>query len=161
MKINIGCGRDYRPGWLNTDISNATKTDVYFDIRKDTIIKGATVGADKVRVIPVLDGEAELVYISGVLEQIADNNQLIHALNECWRVLETGGKIVIVVPNAKYAIAHRDPMDIRKFTTDTFRYFIEGTQEYRDYGSVYGFKPWQSLDIQENQRHILTVTMIK
>jgi hypothetical protein len=66
-----------------------------------------------------------------------------------------------VVPNAKYAIAHRDPMDIRKFTPDTFRYFLASTQEYRDYGSVYGFKPWQSLDIQENQRHILTVTMIK
>lgn len=161
MKINIGCSRDYRQGWLNTDISNATKADVYFDIRKDTIIKGATVGADKIRTIPVLDNEANEIYISGVLEQIGENEHLIHALNECWRVLIPGGKLVIVVPNAKYAIAHRDPMDIRKFTPDTFRYFLEDTQEYRDYGSVYGFKPWRNLDIQENQRHILTVTMIK
>lgn len=147
MKINIGCGRDYREGWVNTDISLATKADFYFDIGKETLL---------------MEGDqAELVYISGVLEQIGPNDELRHALNECHRLLKPGGMIQIVVPNAKYAIAHRDPMDIRKFTPDTFRYFIQGTQEYRDYGSVYGFQPWSDLDIQENQRHILTVTMIK
>ena len=147
MKINIGCGRDYKEGWVNTDISLDVKADMYFDVGKESIL--------------IEDEQAELVYISGVLEQIGPNQELKYALNQCWRLLKTGGKIVIVVPNAKYAIAHRDPMDIRKFTPDTFRYFVEGTQEYRDYGSVYGFKPWRTLDIQENQRHILTVTMTK
>ena len=147
MKINIGCGRDYKEGWVNTDISLDVKADMYFDVGKESIL--------------IEDEQAELVYISGVLEQIGPNQELKYALNQCWRLLKAGGKIVIVVPNAKYAIAHRDPMDIRKFTPDTFRYFVEGTQEYRDYGSVYGFKPWRTLDIQENQRHILTVTMTK
>lgn len=147
MKINIGCGRDYRSGWFNTDISDQVKCEQRMDIGNERIAQ--------------LDESAELVYISGVLEQIGPNEQLIHAMNECWRVLGDQGKLVIVVPNAKYAIAHRDPMDIRKFTPDTFRYFLQGTQEYRDYGSVYGFQPWSSLDIQENQRHILTITMIK
>lgn len=145
--MNIGCGRDYREGWVNTDVSLETKADFHFDIGKETLL---------------MDGDqAELVYISGVLEQIGPNDEFKHALNECWRFLKPGGIIQIVVPNAKYAIAHRDPMDIRKFTPDTFRYFIEGNQEYRDYGSVYGFKPWHDLHIEENQRHILTVTMRK
>jgi len=147
MKINIGCGRDYREGWFNTDISLDTKADAYFDIGKESLLAEA--------------GCAEEIFISGVLEQIGPNAEFKFALNQCHYLLKPGGKLVIVVPNAKYAIAHRDPMDIRKFTPDTFRYFLEGTQEYRDYGSVYGFKPWQSLDIQENQRHILTVTMRK
>lgn len=147
MKINIGCGRDYRPGWFNTDVSLEVKADAYFDIGKESLM--------------MEDGQAELVYISGVLEQIGPNEELKHALNECWRMLKPGGQIVIVVPNAKHAIAHRDPMDIRKFTIPTFNYFIDGMQEYRDYGSVYGFKPWRTLDIQENERHILTVTMTK
>lgn len=147
MKINIGCGRDYKEGWWNTDTSQEVKCEQYMDIGQS--------------IIDQPENSSELVYISGVLEQVAENWKLIHALNECWRVLQHGGKLVIVVPNAKYAIAHRDPMDIRKFTPDTFRYFLDGTQEYRDYGSVYGFKPWSHLDIQENQRHILTVTMIK
>lgn len=144
MKINIGCGRDYREGWINTDISKEVKADYYLDIRKDQL--------------PMM---ADHIYISGVLEQIQSNEDFLHALNMCWLFLNPGGKIEIVVPNAKYAIAHRDPMDIRKFTPDTFRYFIEGNQEYRDYGSVYGFKPWHDLHIEENQRHILTVTMRK
>lgn len=155
MKLNIGCGRDYREGWINTDISSEVKADGYFDI-----------GRESFEDIPslceiVTEESADLVYISGVLEQIGPNDQLINAMNECWRVLRPRGKIVIVVPNAKHAIAHRDPMDIRKFTIPTFNYFIEGMQEYNDYGSVYGFKPWKILDIQENQRHILTVTMEK
>lgn len=147
LKINVGCGRDYRKGWWNTDVSDQVLVDQRMDIGTGSL--------------DVPDDAAGLVYISGVLEQIGPNEQLVHALNECWRVLGPGGQTVIVVPNAKYAIAHRDPMDIRKFTPDTFRYFLEGAQEYRDYGSVYGFKPWRSLDIQENERHILTVTMIK
>lgn len=147
MKLNIGCGRDYREGWINIDISTDCKADEYRDIRKERLWQE--------------DEAADLVYISGVLEQIGPNEELIFAMNECWRVLKPGGQIVIVVPNAKHAIAHRDPMDIRKFTIATFNYFIEGMQEYRDYGSVYGFKPWKTLDIQENERHILTVTMSK
>lgn len=147
LKINVGCGRDYREGWVNTDVSEDVRCDYLCDIGK--------------QFLPASEEEAELVYISGVLEQIGPNSELIHAFNECWRVLKPGGIIQIVVPNAKYAIAHRDPMDIRKFTPDTFRYFIEDTQEYRHYGSVYGFKPWHDLHIEENQRHILTVTMRK
>lgn len=146
-KVNIGCGRDYRPGWVNIDISKEVKAEHYLDIRTDKL--------------PLEDDSCQLVYISGVLEQIGDNDQLIHALNECWRVLMPYGEIVIVVPNAKYAIAHRDPMDIRKFTPDTFRYFIDSFQEYKDYGSVYGFKPWCKLNVKENARHILTVAMCK
>lgn len=147
MKINIGCGRDYREGWFNTDMSPEVKCEQRMDIGQGAL--------------DVADNTAELVYISGVLEQIGENWQLIHALNECHRVLKPGGKIVIVVPNAKYAIAHRDPMDVRKFTPATFNYFIEHMQEYRDYGSVYGFKPWHDFEYEENQRHILTVTMRK
>lgn len=157
MKINIGCGHDYRPGWHNTEISNEVKADFYGDIRKDFLCLNNDGGMANI----IQPATVEEIYISGVLEQIGSNEEFLFAMNECWRVLMRGHKTTIVVPNAKYAIAHRDPMDIRKFTPDTFRYFLDGTQEYRDYGSVYGFKPWSQLDIQENARHILTVTMIK
>lgn len=156
-KINIGCGRDYREGWINIDISREVKADAYCDIRTWELQRNTDGNYDA----RIKDEEADVVYISGVLEQIGENEHLIHAINECWRVLKPGGQIVIVVPNAKHAIAHRDPMDIRKFTPATFNYFVDGFQEYRDYGSVYGFKPWKTLDIQENERHILTVTMSK
>lgn len=145
-KINLGCGRDYRDGWINTDISKDTKADKYFSVT-DTF--------------PFEDNSASEIYCSGVLEQILENSGLINAMNECHRVLESGGKLTIIVPNAKYAIAHQDPMDVRKFTVPTFNYFIEGDRHHKLYGSVYGFKAWKMESVVENERGILTVTLIK
>lgn len=146
MKLNIGCGRDYRKGWLNIDISLDVKAECHIDIRKEPL--------------PVKN-MADEIYISGVLEQIELNDHFMFVMNECWRALKPGGKMTVIVPNAKHAIAHRDPMDVRKFTKATFNYFDPDCYEYRDYGSVYGFKPWIVEEIYENNRHILTVTMFK
>lgn len=147
MNLNIGCGRDYRKGWENIDISKDVKAEFHMDIRKQPL--------------PFDDETATLIWISGVLEQIGSNDELLFVMRECYRVLEQGGVMQVVVPNAKYAIAHRDPMDVRKFTPDTFQYFLAGTQEHRDYGSVYGFDGWSEIAIDENARHILTITMKK
>jgi predicted SAM-dependent methyltransferase len=147
MRINIGCGHDYREGWINTDISPKLRCNYVHDIREEKL--------------PVEDGEAEEVYCSGVLEQLQMNEDLLFALNEMWRVLKKGGKLTLVVPNAEHSIAFQDPMDVRKFVPKTFNYFVEGEREYQLYGKIYGFKPWSSVSIQENQRHILIVTLVK
>ena len=157
-KINIGCGMDYREGWINTDISHAVKADVYFDIGKEEI---QTVFGINKEQVPVKEEQFDLVYCSGVLEQILLNEELIHAMNEMHRVLKKGGVCEIVVPNAEHAIAFQDPMDVRKFTPKTFAYFIDGEREYNLYGKVYGFKPWSSCEINENSRGILEVKLIK
>lgn len=147
LKLNIGCGRDYKPGWWNCDISKGVKAEAYLDIRKDAL--------------PIPDGAADEIYISGVLEQIGDNDQFIFALNECHRVLKPGGRMIVVVPNARFPIAHQDPMDVRKFTAETFAYFQIGLRQYDLYGSVYGFKGWASIVIEENVRHIFIVRFTK
>jgi len=147
MKINVGCGMDYRKGWINTDISTQCKCDHVLDISKD--------------LLPVTDGDAELVYCSGVLEQILENSGLIFAMNEMRRVLRDGGTLEIVVPNAEHSIAFQDPMDVRKFTPKTFAYFIKGEREYELYGKLYGFLPWSSCDINENARGILEIKLVK
>lgn len=138
---------DYRPGWLNTDLSPTAKADIVHDIRKETL--------------PVGDRDVDVVYASGVLEQILENEHLIFAFNEVWRVLRAGGTFEIVVPNAEHSIAFQDPMDVRKFVPKTFQYLIRGAREYLLYGQVYGFKPWSSVTIKENERHILVVTLTK
>lgn len=145
--VNIGCGMDYRAGWLNTDISATAKCDVVHDIRTERL--------------PVEDGEVDVVYASGVLEQILLNEHLLFAFNEVWRVLKPGGEFQVVVPNAEYSIAFQDPMDVRKFVPKTFQYLISGAREYLLYGKIYGFMPWKSVTIKENERHILVVTLIK
>ena len=146
-KINLGCGMDYRDGWLNTDCSKTAKADVVHDIRYDKI--------------PARDGEVDLVYASGVLEQVLESEDLKFAINEVWRVLRPSGEFQIVVPNAEYSIAFQDPYDVRKFVPKTFDYLVKGAREYLLYGQVYGFKPWSKVTVRENQRHILEVTLVK
>lgn len=148
-KLNIGCGRDYRKGWINIDISNDVGADIVMDIRKDFLTYHT--GSETV----------DEIYISGVLEQIGSNDDLIFVMNQCHDALKKGGIMTVIVPNARFAIAHRDPMDVRKFTKETFAYFLVGTQEYRLYGSVYGFKGWSTISIEENERHIMTISMTK
>ncbi len=146
-KLNIGCGRDYREGWWNCDISTNVKADAYVDIRKD--------------ILPFKNDSVKEIYISGVLEQILQNEHLIHTLNECHRVLVPGGVMEVVVPNARFSIAHQDPMDVRKFTAPTFNYFLIGDRHFDLYGKVYGFKGWSRIGVHENDRHIMIVEMKK
>jgi predicted SAM-dependent methyltransferase len=155
LRLNIGCGRDYKEGWINTDISREVKAEAYFDIRTEKIRSSERTGSE------VPDGAVEQIYISGVLEQIGENEHLIHAMNECHRVLRKGGVMEVVVPNAQFAVAHQDPMDVRKFTRGTFPYFIEGMRQHDFYGSVYGFKGWERFDVLENERHIMIIKMYK
>ena len=147
MKLNLGCGRDYKEGWVNTDVSRETRADMYFDIAQGDF--------------PIENDVCEEIYCSVVLEQIQGNFELLRAMNECHRVMKKGGLFTIVVPNAKYAIAHQDPFDVRKFTIPTFDYFVEGTRQYKLYGSVYGFKGWEMVSVNENDRGILTVILRK
>lgn len=147
MKLNIGCGRDYRANWINIDISKDVKAEHYLDIRKDEI--------------PYPNERVHEIYISGVLEQIGSNDEFIFVMNQCHRVLKKGGTMTVVVPNARYAIAHRDPMDVRKFTLETFAYFKGDRQEFKLYGSVYGLCPWSAIQVAENARHIFTATFTK
>ncbi len=160
MKLNIGCGRDYREGWINIDISHEVKADAYLDIRKD-LLRSDKESVYETRDSLVWDQAISEIYISGVLEQILENEHLIHAMNECHRVLKPKGKMTVIVPNARFAIAHQDPMDVRKFTKETFLYFLASDRHYKLYGSVYGFKGWSDIKIEENDRHILTITMTK
>lgn len=147
VMVNVGCGREYRPGWVNLDASKAVKAEHYLILGRDEL--------------PFEDGEADRIYISGVLEQIGPNPEFLYAMNELHRILKDGGIMVIVVPNARYDVAHLDPMDVRKFIPESFDYFLRSSKKYMLYGKVYGFAPWRKLKVVENSRHILTIAMKK
>ena len=144
MKLNIGCGRDYRNGWINCDASRAVKADQYFDL---------TTG------LPFDDHAADEIYISGVLEQIGPNKDFLFVMNELHRVLKASGTMSLVVPDASFPIAFRDPFDCRTFTGETWRYFAAGDRYYQLYGSVYGFHPWRVVSSHTTEQGIMHVTL--
>ena len=103
MKLNLGCGNDFREGWINAD-AWAERVDIRCDLREP---------------LPFDDETFSEIYASGILEQIGPNEQFREAMNECHRILMPGGRMTAVVPDSRFAIANRDPFDCRKFTQET------------------------------------------
>lgn len=139
LKLNLGCGNDYREGYVNADISRDVKADIYFDIEDG-------IPSDR-------DGSYDEVICLDVLEQITTAKKFVFVMNELWRITKLGGSVHIRVPNAKDICAFQDPMDSRHFTEDTFTYMQYEHQRYERYGKHYGFKPW-FVGIVENGQQI-------
>lgn len=146
-KLNLGCGRDYREDWLNWDVSTEVKADRHFDICR--------------QVWPTPTASISEIYCSGVLEQILENKDLVHVMNECHRVLIASGRLTVIVPSARYRTAFQDPHDVRQFTEETFQYFNQSSRYYQLYGSIYGYLPWVLLDLTTNPRGIMTALLAK
>jgi len=87
LKVNLGCGRDYREGWINVDACDY-KTDINIDITSP-------------RLLAKLGGRCSNVVASHVLEHFEQyRNQEILTL---WLgLLAPGGELEITVPDFKW-----------------------------------------------------------
>ncbi|WP_341327603.1 methyltransferase domain-containing protein [Methylotuvimicrobium sp. KM2] len=80
---NIACGENYIKDWINFDYSPNSKY-----VRK----------ADLLKPLPVADSFADLVYSSNFIEHIPRN--LVRSfLNECFRIIKSGGYLRLVLPD--------------------------------------------------------------
>ena len=83
MKLHLGCGPRYLPGYMHIDISNYKHIDIQTDIRNLNQIKDNTV---------------DDIYASHVLEHFK-RYEILDILKEWNRVLKPGGTIHISVPD--------------------------------------------------------------
>ncbi len=103
--LNIGCGRDIRPGWVNLDRVALPGVDVVHDLSEVPL--------------PFPDGSFEIVECMDVLEHL----DYIPLLRDIHRVLVPGGRIVIRVPHFTSRDSHGDPTHCKMFSVDTLRFF--------------------------------------
>ena len=110
-RINLACGRRALPGWINIDISLNIPLSkipfikwVLFKLRlipeeayKMKWPKG-TIWHDVRKGLPFRDGTVEWIYSSHFLEHVK-KEEAEKILRECYRVLKSGGRIRIVVPD--------------------------------------------------------------
>ena len=102
-KLNIGCGKDYRKGYINLDIDKNVKSDVTHNLEKFPY--------------PFKDDSLDEIFMKHVLEHL---NDTVKTMKELKRIIKKEGIIKIEVPYYKNKGAFRDPTHRRFFTEDTF-----------------------------------------
>jgi SAM-dependent methyltransferase len=94
--VNVGCGRRFRPNWVNLDLAASCPEVIEWDAREP---------------LPLADGSAPFLYTSHMLEHLGPNDAR-NFLAEAYRVLEPGGVVRIVVPDlAKLARWYLESLD--------------------------------------------------
>ncbi len=96
LKLNVGCGRRFHPDWVNIDLRSTHKQVIECDVTQGLPFAADTFAA---------------VYHSHILEHLVpdEGKKLVE---ECFRVLEPGGILRIVIPDLEriarlYLQSHR------------------------------------------------------
>lgn len=105
VRLNIGAGQTYIPGYTNIDISS--KADIALDL-----------GADK---LPFIDDSVDLVFSYHTLEHVSD---YLFSLSEIHRVLKHGGLFLVGLPYVTLTEYHLvNPYHLHNFNEYSFDFF--------------------------------------
>ncbi|MDA9942720.1 methyltransferase domain-containing protein [Luminiphilus sp.] len=87
-KLQLGCGRNYLTGWLNSDFYPRTSDILHLDVTAP---------------LPFPEGVFDYVFSEHVIEHISYPSGVL-MLRECFRVLKPGGVIRIATPDLAFLI---------------------------------------------------------
>lgn len=99
LKLNIGCGSHVEAGWLNLDAFHSGVDVLYFNALNPLPIAAKTV---------------KRIHCEHFLEHL-DFDNAVAFLKECYRVLEAGGTMRLIVPDADKYIEARSTKNERFF----------------------------------------------
>ena len=107
-RINLGCGRDVRPGYVNADRVPLPGVDVVLDLESP---------------LPFRDGAFAEVFSSHVLEHV---DRFLPLMAELHRVCAPGGRLRHFVPHLSFFGSYTDPTHRRFFGYHSFDYLSAG-----------------------------------
>lgn len=110
MKLNLGCGRDPKTGWVNVDLYG--EPDVKFDLTQ--------------RPWPWEDSSVEEVLLHNVLEHLPDT---VSVMKELYRVCSSGALIHIAVPHPRSDDFINDPTHCSPITIGMMHSFSKKNNE--------------------------------
>lgn len=106
-KVNLGCGNDYREGWLNIDFNDSVRADVHCDFCDG---------------LPIADDSCDYVLLDNVLEHVKRENYS-QFLSDLHRVCVSGATVDIFVPHASGMYALKHPTHYNFFGIGSFDTF--------------------------------------
>jgi predicted SAM-dependent methyltransferase len=91
IKLNLGCGTDYKPGWVNVDNNsdrNITQLDLNWDLANP---------------LPYGAGTVDFIFNEHLIEHLSVE-QARATIADCLRVLRPGGVLRIAMPDLAMAV---------------------------------------------------------
>jgi len=107
MKINLGCGNDYREEWVNVDFNKEIKADEYIDLELP---------------LPYEDNSVDEVLLDNTLEHIKN---IFPFLDELHRICKQNAIIEIYVPHFSGIYATKHLAHYYQFGIGSFDIFKE------------------------------------
>lgn len=107
-RLNLGCGTDIRPGFVNLDSADLLGVDVVHDLRE----------------LPL--PFADEAFVEVVCQDVLEHLDYAPLLEEVHRVLRPGGRVVIRSPHFTSRAVYLDPTHRTAFSIDTLRFFVRG-----------------------------------
>lgn len=120
IRLNVGCGRDTKAGWVNLDAVAREGVDII-----------ANLDACRTAPLPLEDDSVGEFLLSHVIEHIADTLPLMQELH---RVAAPGAQMTIRVPYGSSDDAWEDPTHVRAYFLKSFGYFGQPSYWRADYG---------------------------
>ncbi len=128
LRLNLGCGRDIRGGWINIDQVPAPGVDHVVDF-------------DSKPVLPFDDDTVTCSEGVHVIEHLRDS---LPFMAELWRVTEPGGEAEFRCPYGSTDDADEDPTHVRRMFAGSWGYF--GQPHY--WRASYGYRgDWQPVKV--------------
>lgn len=85
LNLNLGCGPQTLPGWINVDIARRPEIDIVWDLARS---------------LPFPDESCSVIYSEHLIEHLS-NSDGARLLRECFRVLQPGGVVRVSTPDAE------------------------------------------------------------
>jgi SAM-dependent methyltransferase len=127
LRLNLGCSRDIRPGWVNVDCVPLPGVD-------------HVVNFDGKPVLPLPDDSVAHSEGVHVIEHLADP---LPFMQELWRVTKPGGAAVFRCPYGATDDADEDPTHVRRMFAGSWAYFGQPHYWRADYGYRGDWQPVQ------------------
>ena len=119
--LNLGSGKDYKPGWLNIDVLDRAEPDLVLDLGQPLQLPlscATRFGAS----VTLEEGCLSGVHANNVLEHVPDLPTL---MGNALTLLEEGGLLEIEVPYEKALTAWQDPTHLRALNENSWIYYTD------------------------------------
>lgn len=126
-RLNLGCGRNTMPGWVNVDQRQLPGVDVIADLNACRTTK-----------LPFDDNSVDGLLLNHVLEHIPDSLAL---MAELYRIARPGAELVARVPYGSSDDAWEDPTHVRAYFAGSWGYFSQPFQWRADYQYTADWQP--------------------